>query len=405
MSFGIEALNVYGGVAAIPVSELFTGRGLDQARFGNLQMTARSVALPFEDPVTNAANAARPILDQHGVEDIELLVTCTESGVDYSKSLASYLHRQLGLSNRCRLLEVKQACYSATAALQLSVGHLAGRAAPGAKALVIATDVAVVGAEGEYAEPATGSGAVAMLVGEGGQVLSIDPGAYGLHSFDTFDSARPLPDRDVVDVDQSMMSYLGCAKASVADYLDRVAGADLGRTFDHLVMHTPFAGMVKAAHRALMREHDLPDVAGDFERRVQPSLLYPGLIGNLFSGSVYAALASLIDTVQPDRDLRVGLYSYGSGCSSEFYSGLIGAESSLALKRMGIEAQLAGRYQLDFAEYLELLPAARACLQPLPVRDIDVSRYLPMARAGSGGRPLLALTGVRDFRRQYEWID
>jgi polyketide biosynthesis 3-hydroxy-3-methylglutaryl-CoA synthase-like enzyme PksG len=402
MTYGIEWLNVYGGRVAIPVAEILRGRGLDVARFDNLMMpdAARSVALPFEDPVTNGANAARPMLDLVGVDGIELLITATESGVDYSKSVASHLHRHLGLPSTCRLVEVKQACYAATAALQLAVGHLATRASAGAKALVIATDVAVVGADGEYAEPATGSGAVAMLVGADGGVLAIDPGAYGLHSFDTFDSARPLPDRDVVDVDRSLMAYLECLRHSVTDYLTKVADADLRTTFDYLALHTPFPAMVKAAHRSLLR-----DVTGasaevierDFAERVAPSLHYPSLVGNLFSGSLYLALAALIDAVQPARDCRVGLFSYGSGCSSEFFSGVIGAESARRVGKLRIAEGLARRRRIDFAQYLALLPAARAALVPVEHRQIDLDQ-------ADGSGPTLALTAVRNYNRHYEWL-
>src|SRR5579859_153337 len=110
---GIEALNVYAGVALIAVEALFEGRGLDPGRLANLMMTEKSVGLPCEDPVTNAVNAARPVLDRLSAADrerIEALVTSTESGVDLSKSVASYVHEYLGLPRRCRLVEVKQAC-------------------------------------------------------------------------------------------------------------------------------------------------------------------------------------------------------------------------------------------------------------------------------------------------------
>ncbi len=407
-SYGIEWLNVYGGVTALPVEEIFRGRGLDLGRFGNLMMSARSVALPFEDPVTNAVNAARPITDLVGTEGIELLVTATESGLDHSKSVASFVHRYLDLPSACRLVEVKQACYAATAALQLAIGHLAARAAPGARALVIATDVAVVAEDGEYAEPATGSGAVAMLVGADAGVLAVDPGAYGMHSFETLDSARPEPDRDLVDVDQSLAAYLQCAGRSVGDYLARVADADIRRTFGYLALHTPFAGLVKAAHRALLRE--FAGAVGavvdeDFARRVEPSLRYPGLVGNLFSGSLYLALASLIDTARPASETRVGLFSYGSGCSSEFFSGVVGPESVRRLAEMRIGDRLAARRVLSFAEYTDLLPYARSCLVPRPDRHIDVDRHLKLAVDGAAGARLLALTGVRAYRRTYEWIN
>src|SRR5579872_3718286 len=121
---GIEALNAYCGLAYIPVRSIFENRGLDVSRLGNLMMEKRSIAFPFEDPVTNAVNAAKPIvdsLDPIEKDRIEILITSSESGIDYSKSITSYVHEHLGLSRNCRLIEVKQACYAATAAFQMAV--------------------------------------------------------------------------------------------------------------------------------------------------------------------------------------------------------------------------------------------------------------------------------------------
>ena len=98
--FGIEALNVYCGLAAIPVRAIFKGRNLSLDRFGNLMMEKRSIGLPCEDPVTNAVNAAKPIIDQLSEDQrgrIEIIITSSESGIDYSKSIASYVHEYLGL--------------------------------------------------------------------------------------------------------------------------------------------------------------------------------------------------------------------------------------------------------------------------------------------------------------------
>jgi polyketide biosynthesis 3-hydroxy-3-methylglutaryl-CoA synthase-like enzyme PksG len=405
MGHGIEALNVYCGLAKISVPELFAGRGLDPERLTNLMMHHRSVGLPFEDPVTNAVNAAKPLVDALDPADrasVEILVTSTESGVDFSKSVASYVHEYLGLSRHCRLLEVKQACYAATGALQLASGYLASGASPGAKALIIATDVALVDSRAGYAEPATGHGAAAVLLGDRPAVLALDLGAFGCYSYETMDSARPTPQFDIADVDRSLFAYLDCLTNSFADYRSRVEGADFVGTFDHLVMHTPFTGLVKAAHRKMMREAGTPAdrVGADFERRMAPSLVYPAQVGNLCSGSVYLALASLLDNAVVDGDGRVGLYSYGSGCSSEFFSGVVGPGSVSAIAGQGIGAHLARRRALSFDDYVELLPAALRVLVPEADRRVDLDPYENYFAAGGG---LLVHTGTKDFHRMYEW--
>lgn len=173
---GIEALNFYGGSAYIDVRELCEYRGLDMPRFENLLMREKAVALPFEDPVSFAVNAARPLVEQLSAaerERIEMVVTCTESGIDFGKSLSTYVHKLLGLPPNCRLFEIKQACYSGTAGLQMAINFILSGTSPGAKALVIATDIsrfALADAnaiqEWSYSEPSSGAGAVAALVSD-----------------------------------------------------------------------------------------------------------------------------------------------------------------------------------------------------------------------------------------------
>lgn len=410
MMVGIEALNVYCGLAYIPVQALFAGRGLDEGRISNLMMQQRSLGLPFEDPITNAVNAAKPIvdaLDPEEKERIEIIVTSTESGVDYSKSVASYVHGALGLSRQCRIIEAKQACYAATGAVQMGVAYVASGVSPGAKVLVIATDVTVVDAHSEYTEPAMGFGAAAVLISDRPRILTIDVGAFGNYGFETLDSARPAPTFDVINVDSSLFAYLDCLKQAFLAYCDRVEGADFTRTFDFLVMHTPFAGLVKAGHRKMMREFAAGsgmDIEEDFTRRVLPGVSYGARVGNLCSGSVYLALAGLIDAVRPDAGYRVGLYSYGSGCCSEFFSGVINQESTAALAEMKIGQHIADRRAFTFEEYEALLKENLTCLVPQKDRDIDIGRWDGILNGGRERRSLLALTAVRNYHRQYEWV-
>ena len=127
---------------------------------------------PYEDPISNAVNAAKPIIDSLSEEErnrIDMVITCTESGIDFGKSMSTYIHHYLGLNRNCRLFELKNACYSGVAGFQMAVNFILSQASPGRKALVIATDImrmsAVDGSmEMSFAEPSTGSGAVAMLV-------------------------------------------------------------------------------------------------------------------------------------------------------------------------------------------------------------------------------------------------
>jgi polyketide biosynthesis 3-hydroxy-3-methylglutaryl-CoA synthase-like enzyme PksG len=409
MAVGIEAINAYVGRASLAVEQLFQARGLDDRRSGNLMMERKSVNLPCEDPVTNAVNAALPLVEALSDAErdrIELIIVGTESGLDFGKPISTYIQHYLGLTRRCRSFEVKHACYGGTAALQAAAGIISASPVPGARALVIAADAACVAARNTYWEPSQGAGAVAMLVGAAPEILSLDPGANGYHSFEVMDTLRPRPDLEAGDSDLSLLSYLECLEHSYRAYRERVRGADLMATFDHLVFHTPFAGMVKGAYRRL-RHKEQPaspaDIEADFAGRVAPCLTYATLVGNIYSASLYLALCSLIDHVDVPAPKRLGLFSYGSGCASEFYSGVVTPAGKQRLAQRAIGDAVADRYALSMPEYelISDLSLDRMC----GVRDhaYDVTPYETIYASHFAGRNLLVLDRIENFHRQYRW--
>lgn len=409
MAVGIEAINAYVGQTSLDITTLFKARGLDMSRFGNLMMEQKSVGVPCEDPVTNAVNAAKPIIDALSDADknkIELIITGTESGLDFGKSLSTYIHAHLGLSKRCRLFEVKQACYGGTASLQMAVSFVASQASPGAKALVIATDISQADAKLTYAEPSQGVAAVAMLVGQQPEILELDFGANGCHGYEVMDTCRPEPNIETGDPDLSLLAYLDCFEASFQAYTDRVGDVDYQTTFDYLAFHTPFAGMVKGAHRKMMRQlkNATPEqIEEDFKRRVAPSLLHCVKVGNVYSATLYLALCGVIDSANLSSPKRVGLFSYGSGCSSEFYSGIITQRSKEKLKRLKIGEAIANRYPLTMEEYDKLLDLSTAV--PFGTKDfkVDVSTFKNIYDKQFAGRKLLALKNIDGYHREYYW--
>src|SRR6056297_3523827 len=232
---GIEALNLFGGTACLDVRDLCDHRGLDLPRFENLMMREKAVALPFEDPVTFAVNAAKPVVDALMPDEkarIEMVIVCTESGIDFGKSLSTWVHRYLELPSNARLFEIKQACYSGAAGLQMAANFVLSGTSPGAKVLVITTDIsrfALADAnavqEWAYSEPTSGAGAAAILVSDTPHILRLDVGAYGNHAFEVMDTCRPGPDTEAGDADLSLMAYLDCAVGAFDDYARRVEGA------------------------------------------------------------------------------------------------------------------------------------------------------------------------------------
>jgi polyketide biosynthesis 3-hydroxy-3-methylglutaryl-CoA synthase-like enzyme PksG len=201
MRTGIEALNVYGGRACLDVATLARARGIDGARFQNLLLKEKTVALNFEDAVSFAVNAAKPLVQP--TDKIELLIVATESGIDFGKPVSAYVHHYLGLGRNCRNFEVKHACYAGTAGLQMADAFIRSNSSPGAKALVITTDAARP-IPNTYAEPSQGAAAVAMVISADPVVLDLEPGANGYYGYEVMDSCRPAAD---IETASSSLSF------------------------------------------------------------------------------------------------------------------------------------------------------------------------------------------------------
>lgn len=412
---GIEAINVFAGSACIDVDKLARHRNLDMTRFANLLMKERTVPLPYEDPVTFGINAARPLIDAMSPEErdrIEMVISCTESSFDFGKSMSTYFHRHLGLNRNCRLFEVKNACYSGVAGLQMAINFVLSGASPGAKALVIATDVARLmipegGGTLDFAliEPSSGAGAVAMIVSDTPHVFQVDVGANGYYGFEVMDTCRPIADGDAGDPDLSLLSYLDCFEGAFLEYKKRVDGADLAASFRYLAMHTPFGGMVKGAHRDMMRKQvkaSPKEIEADFERRILPGLTYCQRVGNIMGATTMLSLISTIEHGDFDTPQRVGCFSYGSGCCSEFFSGVVTKDGQARVRALRIREQLDKRYELSMDEYDSLLVSNSDV--KFGTRNVVLNTsFLPEARTAQG-KETVFLTDIQDYRRQYEAI-
>ncbi|HZZ67809.1 MAG TPA: hydroxymethylglutaryl-CoA synthase [Phenylobacterium sp.] len=410
---GIEAINVYAGTAYLEVDELAERRGLDPKRVAHLLMREKTVCMPYEDPVTFAVNAARPLLDAMSPEErerIDLVITCTESGMDFGKSLSTYVHPHLGLKGNCRLIEVKQACYSGVAGLQMAANYILAGVNPGAKALVIASDVARFSPlensdKWFFAELVAGSGGVAFVVGDNPKVFELDIGASGYYGFDVMDTCRPFPDGGGTgDADLSLMSYLDCLDAAFAAYAQRVEDVSFRDSFQHLAFHAPFGGMVKSAHKRLMRNlcRASPiEIGEDFDRRLAPGLVYVGRIGNILGGSMLLALTSTIDNTALDAPRRIGCYSYGSGCCSEFFSGVVTDRSGTEVAAGAIDRHLASRHRLDMQQYETAIAYGNSIA--FGVRNATPRRDISPEAAAPRDTPRLHLREIADFHRQYSW--
>lgn len=413
---GIEAMNVFAGSAFLDVGKLAVHRNLDTTRFANLLLKEKTVALPYEDPITFGVNAAKPLIDamtQEEKDRIELVITCTESAFDFGKSMSTYFHKLLGLNRNCRLFELKNACYSGAAGFQMAINLILSQVSPGAKALVIATDIArfltedggdALTQDWSFFEPSAGAGAVAMIVSDTPYVFQVDVGANGYYGYEVMDTCRPLPDSEAGNADLSLLSYLDCCENAFLEYRKRVPGVDYATTFGYLAMHAPFGGMVKGAHRDMMRKivkANPKTIEADFEQRIVPGLTHCQRVGNIMGATTMLSLASTIEHGDFAEPQRIGLFSYGSGCCSEFFSGVATQDGQDRIRALRIKDQLDRRYELSMDEYEAVL--ANSHVVKFGTRNVELdSSFINKARSAHGNETLF-LTGIKEFQRQYEW--
>jgi 3-hydroxy-3-methylglutaryl CoA synthase len=401
---GIDDLNLYCGSLSVDAGELVEARGKPKSYAAQFEFTRRSLAPSFEDPVTLAVNAAKPIVEAAGRDRFELLVVATESGVDYGKPLSTYVHKYLGLGSNVRNFEIKHACFAGTAALRTACDWAAVRGDPKARALVIMTDMARK-IFGDPAEAAEGAGAVALSVGLEPRVLSIEDTSASATQ-EVYDVTRPTPTLERANASLSLGAYLDLLELAWAGYRKRNGTVSLERDFTYALYHAPLVGLVKKAH-AVAVECERPEatpeeIAASFDRMVRPSLHFCREIGNIYSGSLYAALASLLEYEPACAGKRISLYSYGSGSCAELYAGTLGREAPTIVSSHGIRRMLRERRPASVGEY-EATVLETECGLTQAEFEPDLSLPAEHYEQAYKGKGLLVLERVNDYYRTYRW--
>ncbi|HEX3766664.1 MAG TPA: hydroxymethylglutaryl-CoA synthase, partial [Kofleriaceae bacterium] len=128
--------------------------------------------------------------------------------------------------------------------------------------------------------------------------------------------------------------------------------------------------------------------AASFRTQVDPSLGLCARIGNIYTGSLYLGLAGLLHAqAEPLAGARIGLFSYGSGCTSEFFSGVVAPGAAARIAAAQIDELLAARERISVVEYERIM-----ALPP-------TAPLVPWPGHASGGQ--FRFVGVSNHQRQY----
>lgn len=347
MKIGIDKIGFAMPKYFLDIADLAKARNINANKYvkGLLQLEM-SIAPITQDIVTLGATAASEFLTEEDKKNIDMIIIGTESGIDQSKSASIFIHNLLGLSPFTRAIEVKEACYGGTAAIAIAKNHVASN--PESSVLVITSDLAKYGI-GATGESTQGAGSCAMLIKKDPNILILnDDNVY--QTRDIMDFWRPnYSDFPHVDGHFSTKQYLDCLETTWNEYSKKFNKSL--KDFEAICFHLPFPKIGLKGLNTIVPKQENENLKDKLNENFHTSIIYNQKVGNIYTGSLYLNLLSLLEN---SKSLSSGdnilMYSYGSGAVCEIFSVTLvdGFEKRLRSDRM---EDFDTRVKLSIEEY------------------------------------------------------
>ena len=350
MKIGIDKIGFAMPKYYLDIRDLATARGIEPDKFtkGLLQLEM-SIPPVSQDIVTLGAQAAFEILDKEDLEKIDMIIVGTESGIDQSKASSVFIHGLLDIQPFVRAIEVKEACYGATAALDFAKNHVMNN--PESRVLVIASDIAKYGIKSS-GESTQGAGSCAMLITSNPRILELNNDNVCL-TRDVMDFWRPnYSQYAFVEGKFSTEQYLGCLTTTWDKYLEK-NNKQLS-DFDAICLHLPYPKLGLKGLKTLLETEADDAIKEKLSERFNESILYSQRVGNIYTGSLFLGLLSLLEnSTNLNPGDKIALYSYGSGAVAEIFSMTLvpGYEKQLKQNRFD---EFNSRTRISIEEYEEM---------------------------------------------------
>lgn len=353
---GIEKIGIYIPKDYINLSLLAEFRGVDPNKWKKgIGQENMSVMPKDQDVISMGANSCLKILDDEDKNTIDQVIFATESSVDFSKASSTYIHKLLGIQPFAKSYEIKQACYSATAAIQLACDYV--RLRPDRKVLIIASDVSKYGLKSS-GEVTQGAGAISILISTNVKVMEVSEETVS-YTENSFDFWRPsFSDYPIVEGKYSTELYID-AFVKLVEEFNRRFPSSLDE-LEALIYHLPFTRMGMKALLGLEEKikdgsvsiaPELLEKKSIWERNYELSTEFAREVGNIYTGSLYLSLLSLLMNGNLKDGDKIGLFSYGSGAVAEFYTGILAPNYKQYLYKEDVDYLLSRRHELTVEEY------------------------------------------------------
>jgi hydroxymethylglutaryl-CoA synthase len=271
MPVGIDDLAIYVPKLYIDYKDFAEARGIDPRKL-EYGIGVKKMALvdTNQDPACMAANACLKLMQKNHMhpEDIGRMYVATESGLDESKAMNSFvigmLEQVYGESSfeHAGGIECKFACVSGSYALYDNTNWIRADENNGKAAIVIVSDIAKydIGSAGEYTQ---GAGAVAMLIKEDPRLLAFDQKVTSTIIKNEYDFYRPCgKETPVVNGNYSNLLYLIQVRKAFDSYKEKAIrtgliqlkdGESITDHIDLFSVHLPYRRMGEKALAYLLR--------------------------------------------------------------------------------------------------------------------------------------------------------
>jgi len=415
MKVGIDSIAFDLPKIHLPIKVLAENRNIEPEKLiKGLGLHKMSFPDVHQDVITFAANAVFKLIQQENLnpKDITRIYVGTESAVDSSKPVASYITTLLeqqfgeGTFKHCDTLDMTFACIGAVDALQTTLDFI--RLNPTKKAIVVATDNAKydLNSTGEYTQ---GAGAIALLVTANPRVLAFsqEVGVSAQGVFDFFKPRRYFSKEEFLNTNENP-EWLGIHENEVAFYkeqpvfdgqysnqcyINRTSDAyfhykeitnqngKLYESWENVLMHLPYCFQARRTFVEIFaKENNLsddiktisktPEYLEFVNQAIFPSEIASGQVGNMYTGSIFLGmLSTLCFHLQQNTDLinrKFGFIAYGSGSKSKVFEAQVQEHWKSVIEKTNLFETLNNSTEIDFGTYITLHKKERklSVLQP-----------------------------------------
>lgn len=413
MKTGIDAIAFDIAKIHLPIKTLANARNIEPEKLekglGLIKMTLPDT---YQDAVVFGANALTKLIQENAIDlsEIARIYVGTESGIDSSKPIASFLlsvmEEKFGadLLTECDAVDFTFACIGGVDALHNCLDFI--RLNPEKKAIVVTTDIAKydLNSTGEYTQ---GAGALAMLVTSNPKIIAFEnnwaTSSKGV--FDFFKPYRTLSKSEItgnsanepwhenleneIEIHKEQPVFDG--QYSNQCYMDRTRNAyfsfkklkntdeTLYNSWESMIMHLPYAFQgrrmlseiyaldatvlsgnesVSEYQNKLKEISKSEDYKSFVTQKLLPAELASSLIGNLYTGSIFMGLLSTLahfhDSEKEISGKIFGFLAYGSGSKSKVFEGRIQPEWKTQISKVRLFETLQGSQEIDFETYEKL---------------------------------------------------